>query len=54
MVTRFVPGGYKPEHAGESTAVRVGAAQAKRFGKPPELIRRARELSRQPAPRGGG
>ena len=35
-------------------AVRVGAAQAKRFGKPPELIRQARELSRQPAPRGSG
>ena len=26
MVTRFVPGGYKPEHAGESTAVRVARA----------------------------
>src|SRR3954452_399934 len=26
MVTRFVPGGYKPDAAGESTAVRVGRA----------------------------
>ena len=26
MVTRFVPGGYKPEYAGESTADRVGRA----------------------------
>jgi xylose isomerase len=26
MVTRFVPGGYQPEHAGESTAVRVRRA----------------------------
>ncbi len=23
MVTRFVPGGYQPQHAGESTAERV-------------------------------
>jgi len=30
-------------------AVRVGAAQAKRFGRPPEVILRARELSRQAA-----
>jgi xylose isomerase len=28
MVTRFVPGGYQPEHAGESTAERVGRAIA--------------------------
>jgi xylose isomerase len=28
MVTRFVPGGYQPEHAGESTAERVGRAVA--------------------------
>jgi xylose isomerase len=26
MITRFVPGGYQPEHAGESTADRVGRA----------------------------
>ena len=26
MVTRFVPGGYQPEHAGESTAVRAERA----------------------------
>jgi xylose isomerase len=26
MVTRFVPGGYQPEHAGEPTAVKVGRA----------------------------
>src|SRR5690348_241313 len=26
MVTRFVPGGYQPEHAGESTAARVRRA----------------------------
>jgi xylose isomerase len=26
MVTRFVPGGYQPEHAGESTAVKVQRA----------------------------
>jgi xylose isomerase len=26
MVTRFVPGGYQPEHAGETTAQRVGRA----------------------------
>jgi xylose isomerase len=26
MVTRFVPGGYQPEHAGETTAERVGRA----------------------------
>jgi xylose isomerase len=28
MVTRFVPGGYQPEHAGESTAARVERAVA--------------------------
>jgi xylose isomerase len=28
MVTRFVPGGYQPEHAGESTAVKVSRAVA--------------------------
>jgi len=28
MVTRFVPGGYQPEHAGESTAERVARAVA--------------------------
>jgi xylose isomerase len=28
MVTRFVPGGYQPEHAGETTAVRVRRAVA--------------------------
>ena len=26
MVTRFVPGGYQPEHAGESTAVKIARA----------------------------
>ena len=26
MVTRFVPGGYQPEHAGESTAAKVSRA----------------------------
>ena len=26
MVTRFVPGGYQPEHAGETTAQRVRRA----------------------------
>src|SRR5215213_10906746 len=26
MVTRFVPGGYRPDQAGESTAARVGRA----------------------------
>ena len=25
MVTRFVPGGYQPEHAGETTAEKVRA-----------------------------
>jgi xylose isomerase len=28
MVTRFVPGGYQPQHAGETTAERVGRAVA--------------------------
>jgi len=28
MVTRFVPGGYRPEHAGESTASKVSRAVA--------------------------
>src|SRR5262249_34548379 len=28
MVTRFVPGGYQPQHAGESTAVKVSRAVA--------------------------
>ena len=28
MVTRFVPGGYQPEHAGESTAAKVSRAVA--------------------------
>src|SRR5437870_5219447 len=28
MVTRFVPAGYQPEHAGETTAVRVERAVA--------------------------
>ena len=28
MVTRFVPGGYQPEHIGESTAVKVSRAVA--------------------------
>jgi xylose isomerase len=28
MVTRFVPGGYQPEHVGESTALRVSRAVA--------------------------
>ena len=28
MVTRFVPGGYQPEHAGESTAEKVARAVA--------------------------
>src|SRR5262245_19925068 len=28
MVTRFVPGGYQPQHAGESTATRVARAVA--------------------------
>ena len=28
MVTRFVPGGYQPEHAGETTADRVRRAVA--------------------------
>ena len=28
MVTRFVPGGYRPEHAGESTAAKVSRAVA--------------------------
>ena len=28
MVTRFVPGGYQPQHAGESTAERVARAVA--------------------------
>ena len=31
MVTRFVPGGYQPEHAGESTADKV--ARAVRFAR---------------------
>ena len=26
MVTRFVPGGYQPQHAGESTAAKVSRA----------------------------
>jgi len=26
MITRFVPGGYQPEHAGESTAEKVRRA----------------------------
>src|SRR4029450_1055382 len=28
MITRFVPGGYQPEHIGESTAVKVSRAVA--------------------------
>src|SRR5215471_19619021 len=32
MVTRFVPGGYQPQHAGETTAERVARAVARLEG----------------------